>query len=107
MIFSIIAYASLSITIIALLLAITGNPKFYWLAALSNYIFSILAGFTIGQLTVGLTFLFLLLAIGHSFRLIKTKMNHGAFVLVGLFIGFVSVAFVDDYWLFFPLAFFG
>jgi carbon starvation protein CstA len=43
------------------------------LAALGSYIFSLIAGFPIGHVTVGFTFVLFALAIGYFFRLIRKK----------------------------------
>jgi len=85
--------------------AIRGNYPFYWISAISIYIFSFLAGFSIGQLTIGLTFIPLTLAIGHTFGWIKTRIHTVMFVSLGILVGVVMVLFVDDAWLFFPLWF--
>src|SRR5690625_7733168 len=72
-ILTILAYSLLFIAIISFVFAIMYHYHFYWLSALSIYIFSFLGGFSIGQITVGLTFIPLILAIGHSFQWIKSQ----------------------------------
>lgn len=104
-IISIIAYSSLFFAIITAILAGMGKYWLYWLSALGINIFSFLAGFSIGQLTVGLTFVFLTLAIAYSTRMIKGRKSGALAVGIGLLIGIIMVLFVDDQWLFFPFLF--
>ncbi|WP_206747171.1 hypothetical protein, partial [Mycobacteroides abscessus] len=66
LIFSVIAFAALIISVVSTLSAIKGKSQHYWYAALGVYIFSLIAGFSIGQITVGFTFVLLALAIGYS-----------------------------------------
>ncbi|MEH7306641.1 hypothetical protein [Neobacillus drentensis] len=106
MIFSVIAFATLSISIVSTFFAIKGRHHLYWIAAIGIYIFSVITGFSIGQITVGFTFVFLALAIGNSFKLIKNKFHFSAFLGVGCLVGFLIVVFVDDYWIFLPLPLF-
>ncbi|SFB28641.1 hypothetical protein SAMN04488072_11340 [Lentibacillus halodurans] len=96
-----IAYTLLLMTLVFVVLAVMGRYQMYWAAALSNYIFSFLAGFSIGQLTVGLTFVFLMLAIAHSFNRIKNRLHYMGFLLSGLVIGALLLIFVKS-WLFWP-----
>jgi hypothetical protein len=65
-----------------------------------------IAGFSIGQITVGFTFVLLALAIGHTCNMIKNKLHFTTFLGVGFLVGFIMVAFVDDSWLFFLLTLF-
>ncbi|WP_256865253.1 hypothetical protein [Paenibacillus sp. 32352] len=101
-IFTIIAFFILIVTVLSLLIAISGKRQFYWISALGIYLFSFLAGFSIGQLTVGLTFIPLILAIGCSSGWIKTKVDYVLAVGVGFLSGVIVVIFVDDYYTFFP-----
>ncbi|MGP4040130.1 hypothetical protein ACTWP4_09580 [Gracilibacillus sp. D59] len=100
--FTIVAYSSLIVALVSLILAVSGKRHFYWLSAVGIYIFSFIAGFSIGQLTVGLTFIPLLLAIAYTFSWIKTKVHILLFVSLGVTIGFIMVFFVDDKWVFLP-----
>ena len=106
LIYSVIAFSALIIAIVSAIAAIKGKYRFYWISAIAIYIFSFLAGFSIGQITVGLTFIPLLLAIGHSLGWIKNKKHSGIFVGIGINIGFLMVTYVDDAWLFFPFMLF-
>jgi hypothetical protein len=105
-IFSVIAFAALILSIVSTFYAIKGRYQLYWIAAIGIYIFSFIAGFSIGQITVGFTFVLLALAIGHTFNMIKNKLHFTTFLGVGLLVGFFMVVFVDDYWLFFPITLF-
>ncbi len=104
-IFSVIAFSALVIAIVATILAIKGKYQLYWISAVGIYTFSFLAGFSIGQITVGLTFIPLTLAIGYSFGWIKNKISNIIFISIGILIGFLMVLYVDDAWLFFPFWF--
>lgn len=82
-----------------------GNYRLYWLSTLGMYIFSFIAGFSIGQLTIGLTFIPLSLAIGHTFRWIKNRLHSMLFLFIGVLVGVIVILFVDDTWLFIPFWF--
>jgi hypothetical protein len=101
-IFSVIAFSTLIVSVVSLVLAFKGRHQYYWTAAIGIYIFSFLAGFSIGQLTVGLTFIPLILAIGYTLGWIRSKVHMFMFLTLGIIIGFLMVLFVDDAWLFFP-----
>jgi|SRR5690625_2076746 len=100
-IFTFIAYTSLFITIIATIFAIKGHHQLYWVAAIAIYIFSFIAGFSIGQLTVGFTFILLVLAIGYTLGWIKTTIQFLTFTGIGVGIGVVIVIYADE-WKFLP-----
>jgi hypothetical protein len=100
--FTVIAFVSLLVSVTSIIFAIIGYHQLYWVSALGIYIFSFLAGFTIGQFTVGLTFIYLSLAVGYSLRRIKRKADYSLFAGAGLIIGVTIVTFVDDYWTFLP-----
>lgn len=104
-IFSVIAFSALIIAIVATNFAIKGKYQLYWISAVGIYIFSFLAGFSIGQMTVGLTFIPLTLAIGYSFGWIKNKIHSIIFLCIGILIGFLMALYVDDAWLYFPFWF--
>ncbi|SEQ91277.1 hypothetical protein SAMN05216232_3679 [Virgibacillus subterraneus] len=102
--FTLIFYGFVLITLISVVLAIKGKPKMYWVSALCTYIFSFLGGFSIGQLTVGLTFVFIVLALAYSFNWVKSGLHYVAFLVLGFVIGGIMVVYVDDAWLFFPFS---
>jgi hypothetical protein len=99
---TVIAFLSLLISVISFIFAVKGPHQLYWVSAVGIYVFSFIAGFSIGQFTVGLTFLCLSLAVGYSFRRIKGKADYSLFAAVGIIVGVVIVSFVDDYWTFLP-----
>ncbi len=101
-IFSLIAFSALIIAIVSIFFAIRGKYQFYWISAIGIYIFSFIAGFSIGQMTVGLTFIPLTLAIGYSFGWIKNKIHSIIFLCLGILIGFLMVIYVGNL-LFYPL----
>jgi hypothetical protein len=100
--YTVIAFVSLLVSVLSIIFAILGTHQLYWISALGIYIFSFLAGFSIGQFTVGLTFIYLSLAIGYSIRRIKGKADYSLFAGAGVIIGVIIVTFVDDYWTFLP-----
>lgn len=101
-IFSVIAFSALIVAVVSFFLAIMGKQQLYWISAIGIYVFSFIAGFSIGQLTVGLTFIPLTLAIGFSLGWIKGKTDYLLSAGVGILIGVIFVLFVDDYYTFFP-----
>lgn len=101
-ILTIIAFSALVVAIVSTFFAIKGKHQLYWIATIGIYIFSFLAGFSIGQITVGLTFLPLALAVGYSLNLIKNGLSFTIFLVIGFLVGLIMVFFVDDVWLFFP-----
>ncbi|WP_066319255.1 hypothetical protein [Bacillus sp. FJAT-29814] len=98
-------FVALIVTVVSIVFSVKGNHKLYWIASLSAYIFSFIAAFSIGQITVGLVFIPLTLAIGYSLHLIRNKMQAAVFMILGIFIGAIMVLYVDDAWLFFPFRF--
>jgi len=101
---SIVYYSLAILTLACAALAIVRSPRWYWAAALLSWIVSFLGAFSIGLLTLALTFVFLALAIGNQFDWIKTRIHGLVAVLAGVAVWVVAIATVDDYWLFFPLA---
>lgn len=101
-IFSVIAFSALIVAVISIFFAIKGKHQLYWISTFGIYIFSFLAGFSIGQMTVGLTFIPLALAIGYTFGWIKNKKQSIIFLVIGIFIGLLMIMYVGN-WLFYPL----
>lgn len=101
-IFSVIALSALAIAVVSFIIANSGKHRYYWISAIAIYIFSFISGFSIGQLTVGLTFIPLVLAIGLTFGWIKRKSEYVISAGLGAVIGVIVVLFIDDYWTFFP-----
>lgn len=102
-IFTVIAFSALIVSIVSTFFAVIGKHQFYWIASIGIYIFSLIAGFSIGQITIGLTFVLLALAIGYSFNLVKNKLHLTTCVGLGFLVGVLMVFYVDDYWLFYPI----
>lgn len=101
-IFTVIAWVALSVAVLSFIIAFLGKRQFYWMSAFAIYVFSFIAGFSIGQRTVGLTFIPLTLAIGYSSGWLKTNRDYLLTVGAGLLIGVLVVMFVDDSYTFFP-----
>ncbi|WP_240697380.1 hypothetical protein [Sporolactobacillus sp. THM19-2] len=91
-----------TIVSVSALLAIKGRHLFYWFSALGIYVFSFLAGFSVGQITVSLTFIPLFLAMGYSFRWIKRCSHVAIFLCSGILTGFLLTVYAEDEWLFYP-----
>ena len=102
MFFTVIAFTALIVAVVSIIIAIKGKYHFYWISAIGIYIFSFLAGFSIGQVTVGLTFIPLTLAVGFTFGRINNKVDSIFFLSSGILIGFLMVIYVGS-WLFYPL----
>src|SRR5690625_7675008 len=100
--FSIIAFSSLVIAMISTYFAIKGSSRLYWVSALAIYIFSFLAGFSIGQITVGFPFIPLALAIGCSFRWFTSKTDRMYLICLGVLLGFLMGSLQGEF-LFSPL----
>lgn len=101
-IFSAIAFSSLIAASVSALFAARGKHQLYWISAIGIYIFSFVAGFSIGQLTVALAFVPLALAIGYSFGWITNKTQRAIFACAGALIGLLMAAYAGSA-LFYPL----
>lgn len=104
--FSILFYLFLAITIISVILAIKKDPKYYWVGALTSYIFSFLGSWSIGIYTLSITFVLLALALAHKMGRIKNNFSSLIVIFIALLIWLLSITFIDDYWLFFPFHFY-
>lgn len=84
MLLSVVAYglgfAGLACTAVAL----WGRPCWYWTAGLCTYLFSVMAGFSIGPYTVSLAFIQFGLAMAHSAGWARTRGRSLAVVLSSL-----------------------
>jgi hypothetical protein len=94
--FTAIAFWSLLVCVVSFIFAKKGIKQLYWISAVGIYIFSFITGFTIGYFTVGLTFVFLSLAIGYSLGRIKGKSDYSLFAGVGIITGFLMVVYVGS-----------
>lgn len=101
-IFTAMFYGLALFTVVATGLGAYGKPKWYWWAALSSYVCSFLGSFSIGLYLLSFTFALVLLALGHSFRLIHAWWHSACAVALGLGLWWLAVTLIDDYWLFFP-----
>lgn len=82
-----------------------GRYSYYWVAAASMYVFSFLAGFSIGLYTLSLAFALLAVALAYSTGLAKRPWHAAAAGAAGFAVWAACVFYlnVDDYWLFFPV----
>jgi len=76
----------------------------YWLAGLLMYIVSFLAIWSIGLYLLVVTFVLFMLAIAHSFGWVKKGWQNIPFAIIGIILWYLSITFIDDYWLFLPFA---
>ncbi len=100
--FTFLFYFLLLLFIFTFILALNGHPAFYLLSAFSIYICSFLGGFSIGQITVGLTFIPLTLGIASFLGLIKKGHHTPLYAGLGLIIGIFAVIFIGNE-LFYPI----
>lgn len=105
-ILSILFYLLVALTILAVILAVGVSPKYYWLGALTSYIFSFLGGFTIGLCLLSITFILLALALAHTWGWIHKPLHSMVTISMAVIIWLVSIKTIDDYWLFWPLSLF-
>lgn|SRR5690625_2754623 len=104
-IYTIIFYLTFIISCTTFILALKECPTLYWISALSIYIYSFLGGFSIGQITVGLTFIPLTLAIASSLGWIRRNYHRALFSGLGFVIGIYAVVFIGNE-LFYPILMF-
>lgn len=74
----------------------------YWIVILSSYAFSFITGLSIGLYALSLTFILLALYIAGSFGWLKKTVHLILTVGIGVFIWWIAISTIDDYWLFFP-----
>lgn len=103
-IFAVLFYGLAGFTVVAIGLGATGRPRWYWWAALASYACSYLSGFSIGLLVLSLTFVLVLLALGHSTGRIRARWHSAAAIILGVALWWLAVTTIDDYWLFIPFA---
>ena len=74
----------------------------YWLAGLIMYIVSFLGGWSIGLYLLVLPFVLWSLALAHSFDWVKSHWHNIPFASIGIILWYLSISYIDDYWLFLP-----
>jgi len=72
---TIIFYGTLFVAILSIVFAIIVSYHFYWLAAVAIYTFSLIGGFSIGQATVALVFIPIVMGIGHALKRVNTNLE--------------------------------
>ena len=95
----------LAVTGLAVLLSLKGGKKYYWAGSVAMYFFSFITGFSIGLLTLSISFILLALALAHSMKWIKGFLHSLVTASIALIAWGGSVYFIDDYWLFLPITF--
>lgn len=99
-----LAFAMLVAAFITVVLAIKKGPGWYWLTGVFMYLFSYLAGFSIGLYTLSFTFVFWALGFVYSLRLVKRFWHADLAVIIGLAGWYLCIIYVDDYFLFRPIS---
>jgi len=99
---SFLAYASIIVGIIGIILGIRINYRWYWFAIFAFYNFSYLTGFS-RLLFLSIVWIVLSLTLGHSFGLITSLKKSVIASLLGLVLWIISSLLIDDYWLFLPV----
>lgn len=104
-IFGFLAWGLLGTAVLSLVWNVENQARWYFVAALSTYIFSVLASFSIGIYTLSIAFILFAIAVSH---LLKFKKRWQLIIagLLGFGIWLLLVRNVDDYWLFFPISLF-
>lgn len=100
---TIIAYMSLFIAIISMVFAVVATYHFYWAAALGIYIFSFIAGFSIGQITVALIFIPVVLGIAHAFKKVTSKLTALKYISYGSLLTSLIIFLEMGNYLFYPI----
>jgi hypothetical protein len=90
-------------SLLAALMSVVRNPRWYWAAAAASWVVSFLGAFSIGLYLFVFTLIFLALAIGHSAGRIKRWWHAFAAVTVGVAVWALLVRTVDDAILFYPI----
>lgn len=101
-IFGFIAFVMLILTAVFLVAAVQHHPGWYWAAGTMIYVFSFLGSFSIGLLTLSLTFCCFALAIAHQFRWIAQWKDRLITIVSALAAWLICIRYIDDQWLFFP-----
>lgn len=73
-----------------------------WLAGVIMYIVSFLGSWSIGLYLLVIPFVLVVLAFAHSFGWVKKGWHNIPFAIIGILFWYVSITYIDDYWLFLP-----
>jgi hypothetical protein len=103
LIFVIIFYLSLGITILTIILALKKNPKYYWIGGFTSYLFSFIGSWSIGIYTLSIAFALFALAFAHTMRWIKNPLYSMVVIFVSVVIWRMCISTIDDVWLFLPI----
>ncbi|MFZ3580017.1 hypothetical protein [Virgibacillus sp. DJP39] len=86
---------------------IKNDSKKYWLAGLIMYVVSFLGSWSIGLYLLVIPFVLWTLAFAHSFGWAKNSWQNVPFSVIGIILWYLSITYIDDYWLFFPFTWLG
>ncbi len=95
--------ASFIATALFIGLALSRSRRHLWPAVLTSWLGSFLGSWSIGLLTLVVTFVLLAIAIADSRGWLTSSLRVGITVAVGVISWWVAINVIDDYWLFFPL----
>ncbi|WP_078380741.1 zf-HC2 domain-containing protein [Sutcliffiella halmapala] len=102
-IFSVLAYLLLGTSLLVFLWKVDSKSKKYWISGICMYLFSALAGFSIGLYTLSIAFILFTLAIGHSFGRIK-KLHHSIIsIVIALVLWCIAINIYGGFWAFYPV----
>lgn len=99
---TLVAYASLLLAVTATLLGLLQKPRWFWLAALSTYFYSYLAGSSTGRYTLSAAAVLLVVAVFGTAGRLNSLRNYALAVLVGIIIWGIGVTCLDLGQLFLP-----
>ncbi|MFD1416946.1 zf-HC2 domain-containing protein [Oceanobacillus jeddahense] len=102
-IFSVLAYVLLASSLFIFIWKVDGKSKKYWISAIFMYVFSALAGFSIGLYTVAIAFILFSLAIGHSFGKIKKRRHAIISIVIAIIIWWIVIHLYNGFWIFYPV----
>ncbi|ARU60957.1 hypothetical protein CBW65_07560 [Tumebacillus avium] len=100
-----LCWGSFALSFFFVAFALIKNRKYFWWAALSSYVFSFFASWSIGLFTLVFTFIFLIFAAGFTFGWYKKAWHSVASVPLGILLWYPAFKYIDDAYLFFPLHF--
>lgn len=102
-IFSVLAYTLLGASLLVFIWKTDGKGKKYWISGTFMYMFSALAGFSIGLYTLVIAFILFSLAIGHSFDKIKKRRQVIISIVVAIVVWVIVINIYNGFWIFYPV----
>lgn len=101
-IFSVLAYLLLGTSLLVFLWKVDSKSKKFWISGICMYLFSTLAGFSIGLYTLSIAFILFTIAIGHSFERIKKQHHSIISIVVALVLWGIAINIYGGFWVFYP-----